>query len=71
MTSPFRPFRNSQFFTDCEECRRRVNLSSAGACSRCRRILCNAHLHGSFFRRLHVDMGAEAVCVKCRQTETA
>ena len=66
MTSPFRPFQRSQLFTQCEECRRTVNLSHAGACSRCRRILCNTHLHGSFLRRLIVDIGADAVCLRCR-----
>jgi hypothetical protein len=67
MTSPFRVFRSSGLWTDCEECRLRVNLSSAGACRRCRRVLCNSHLHGSFFRRLLVDLGAEPVCLRCRR----
>jgi len=67
VTSPFNPFRNSILWTDCEECKLRVNISQAGACVRCRRVLCNGHLHGSFLRRLIVDVGAaEPVCVKCR-----
>ena len=66
MTSPFRPFRRSNLFTQCEECRATVDLTRAGACSQCRRILCDAHLHGSFFRRLYVDLGADALCVRCR-----
>lgn len=71
MTSPFRPFRRSVIFTQCEECRRSVDLTGAGACARCRRILCNAHLHGTFLRRLRVDLGAEAVCLRCRTNPTA
>jgi hypothetical protein len=64
---PLNPFRSSILWTDCEACRLKVNVSSAGACVRCRRILCNGHLHGSFVRRLIVDMGlAEAICSKCR-----
>lgn len=69
MTSPFRVFRSSGLWTQCEECRLQVNLSSAGACRRCRRILCNKHLHGSFVRRLLVDLGADAVCLRCRREE--
>lgn len=69
MTSPFRVFRSSGLWTQCEECRLRVNLSRAGACRRCRRILCNTHLHGSFLRRLLVDFGAEPLCLRCRREE--
>lgn len=58
--------RASALWTQCEECRLTVNVSRAGACSRCRRILCHTHLYGSFFRRLLVDLGAPALCVKCR-----
>ncbi|MEK7403316.1 MAG: hypothetical protein AABZ80_13245 [Gemmatimonadota bacterium] len=67
MTSPFSFFRNSNLWTDCEACREKVNLSQAGACSQCRRVLCNRHLHGSFVRRLLYDIGlTEAVCAECR-----
>lgn len=67
MTGPFAIFRRSSLWTDCEECRLRVNLSKAGACSRCRRILCYTHLHGSFARQLIVDIGfAQPVCKACR-----
>jgi hypothetical protein len=36
-------------------------------------VLCHAHLHGSFFRRLLVDMnlGAQPICVSCRKSATA
>ena len=54
-------------WTECEECRLPVDLTRAGACMRCRRVLCNAHLHGGFLRRLVVDVAlAEPVCVRCR-----
>ena len=67
MPSPFAVFRESNLWTDCEECRLRVNLSRAGACTKCKRILCYTHLHGSFVRRLLIDLGiGENVCIKCR-----
>ncbi|HJQ18970.1 MAG TPA: hypothetical protein VJ867_01390 [Gemmatimonadaceae bacterium] len=67
MTSPLRIFRRSNLLTECEECRLPVDLSRAGGCARCRRVLCNRHLHGSFWRRLIVDVMAQApVCVRCR-----
>jgi hypothetical protein len=66
MNSPFRPFQRSQIYTQCEECRISVDLTGAGACTQCRRILCGEHLHGSVFRRLAVDLGAEALCLRCR-----
>jgi hypothetical protein len=68
MAGAFSPFRNSILWTDCEACKLRVNVSSAGACTKCRRILCNGHLHGSYVRRLIVDVGlAEPVCSNCRE----
>lgn len=59
-------FRNSQVSTDCDQCHGRVDLIKGGVCTRCRRILCAQHLHGSFFRRLLVDLGAASLCVQCR-----
>ena len=68
VTSPFSVFKSSNLWTDCEQCRLRVNLSNAGACAKCKRILCDTHLHGSFARKLIVDLGVGAViCLKCRQ----
>jgi hypothetical protein len=67
----FRVFRQSELWTQCDECRLTFDLSRVGACRRCRRVLCNTHLHGSFFRRLLVDLGAEPVCLKCRQSVSA
>lgn len=62
----FEVFRSSQISTTCDRCGGRVDLIKGGVCSRCRRILCYAHLHGSFWRRLLTDLGAETVCVECR-----
>jgi hypothetical protein len=62
-----RMFQRSEIWTQCEECRRNVDLGRAGGCIECRRVLCHAHLHGSFFRRLLVDVGARPVCVRCRR----
>ena len=64
---PFQVFRHSDLWTQCDECRLTFDLTRVGACARCRRVLCNSHLHGSFFRRLLVDLGAEPVCLKCRE----
>lgn len=59
-------FRSSQVSTDCDQCRGRVDLLKGGVCTRCRRILCYPHLHGSWLRRLLADIGAATICVQCR-----
>ena len=59
-------FRSSQVSTDCDQCRGRVDLLKGGVCTRCRRILCYRHLHGSWLRRLLADIGAPTHCVQCR-----
>ncbi len=59
-------FRSSQITTDCDQCHGRVDLLKGGVCTRCQRILCYGHLHGSWFRRLIADLGAATICVKCR-----
>jgi hypothetical protein len=64
--TPFEMFRSSQLSTDCDQCGGRVDLLKGGVCTRCRRILCYAHLHGSWWRRLITDLGAETICVECR-----
>lgn len=69
MPGGFTLFKASDLWIDCEQCRLRVNLSRAGACRRCRRILCHTHLYGSFFRRLLVDLGAKPLCVRCRHEQ--
>ncbi len=62
----FEIFRSSQISTDCDQCSGRVDLLKGGVCERCRRILCYAHLHGSWLRRLAADLGADTVCLTCR-----
>lgn len=59
-------FRSSDVSTDCDQCQQRVDLLKGGVCSRCRRILCYRHLHGSFVRRLLADIRNDVVCVSCR-----
>jgi hypothetical protein len=53
--------------TDCEICGHRFDMMAGGVCTRCRRVLCARHLHGSWLRRLAVDFGAESLCVECRR----
>jgi hypothetical protein len=68
MMAKFEIFRSSQISTDCDRCGGRVDMMKGGVCTRCRRILCYAHLHGSWVRRLLTDLGAETVCVECRRS---
>jgi hypothetical protein len=65
--TPFRIFQPSIITTDCDRCGGRVDLLKGGVCTSCRRILCYAHLHGSWVRRLVADMRNESVCVECRR----
>ncbi len=62
----FEFFRSSQVTTDCDQCHGRVDLIKGGVCTRCRRILCFNHLHGSFVQRLTADVTGRATCVQCR-----
>ena len=59
-------FRKSIFKTECDECRQPFPVNTGGVCERCRRILCNDHLHGSIARRLAIALGAPYVCPRCR-----
>ena len=61
-----RVFLQTEMATECDACGARFDLVAGGVCSRCRRVLCAAHLHGSFVRRLLVDFGAAPTCVDCR-----
>lgn len=63
---PFRVFQQSGISTDCDRCGGRVDLLKGGVCTRCRRILCYTHLHGSWVRRLLADIRNESICVDCR-----
>jgi hypothetical protein len=63
-------FRKSIFKTECDQCHRPFPVTGGGVCERCRRILCNTHLHGSIVRRMAIAFGARYVCVRCRAGET-
>ena len=52
--------------TECDICDYRFDPIHGGVCDKCQRILCMKHLHGSWIRRLWVDLGAANVCVECR-----
>ena len=59
-------FRRSMFRTACDECRKPFPVNTGGVCDRCRRILCNTHLHGYFVRLIAIALGSPYVCVACR-----
>jgi hypothetical protein len=59
-------FRRSIFRTNCDECEKPFPVNTGGVCDNCRRILCDKHLHGSFFRRIAIAFGAPNRCVDCR-----
>jgi hypothetical protein len=59
-------FTRSRIRTECDVCDYRFDLAHGGICSNCQRILCMKHLHGSWLRRLWVDIGGREVCVACR-----
>ena len=67
----FQLFLSTQMQTECEQCGVRFDLVKGGACVKCRRALCPTHLHGSFARRLLVDLGAQPICLQCRRGVTA
>ena len=59
-------FARSEMATACDECEARFDLLHGGVCTRCQRILCFRHLHGSWLHRLLTDFGRTTVCVRCR-----
>lgn len=61
-----RIFQETNMRTDCDACRVHFDMVKGGVCDKCRRVLCARHLHGSFFRRLLVDLGTAPVCLDCR-----
>jgi hypothetical protein len=63
---PMHIFLPSDISTDCDRCGGRVDLLKGGVCTRCRRILCYTHLHGSWWRRLIADLRNESICIECR-----
>lgn len=54
----------------CDQCRLPFEPTYGGVCTRCRRMLCGAHLYGSIRQRLRGLAGLRAECVRCR-SETA
>ena len=71
MSRRVRVFAQSEIATDCDECGVRFDITSGGACMKCRRVLCAQHLYGSWLRRLAVDFGARPICVDCRESAGA
>ena len=61
-----RIFSRTEMMTQCDECGADFDLVAGGVCSRCKRLLCSRHLHGSWMRRLMLDFGAQPLCVSCR-----
>jgi len=59
-------FKKSIFFSECDRCHVRFHIGAGGVCERCRKILCDDHLHGSLVRRIQVSFGAPPVCIYCR-----
>jgi len=59
--------RKSTITAECDQCHARFDPAQGGLCAACDRILCRTHLHGSWIRRMMVDVGARAVCVDCRR----
>lgn len=65
-------FRESKFRVQCVRCGVPFPAGKGGVCSECRDILCDAHLHGSMFRKLmRAIAGAPAVCTRCTQRAAA
>jgi hypothetical protein len=58
------------FKTECDQCRKLFPVNTGGVCDRCRRILCNDHLHGSFVRRIAIALGVPNRCTDCRAGRT-
>jgi len=63
-------FQKSIFNTECDECGVRFAVNTGGVCTKCRRILCAKHLHGSLVARLMLAFGVASVCSRCRAGES-
>ena len=59
-------FRESSFRTRCERCKTVFPAGKGGVCLECRRILCDAHLHGSLWRKLASSVRRNDICTECR-----
>lgn len=60
-------FRETDVTTDCDACGLYFDIIKGGVCEKCRRILCERHLHGSWSRRLLADVTGRNLCVECRR----
>ncbi len=67
----FRMLRQSDLATECDACGARFDLMTGGTCERCRRILCERHLHGSWARRMLHEFRRPVHCVRCRHEAAA
>ena len=59
-------FRETDVKTDCDACGVFFDLIKGGVCDKCRRILCDRHLNGSWAQRVMADITGKHVCVQCR-----
>lgn len=64
-------FRQTRFRARCDRCHASFAPGHGGVCRQCRAILCDAHLHGSTFRKLLRELtGAAPVCQRCAAGST-
>ena len=63
-------FQKSIFRTECDECGVAFAVNTGGVCTKCRRILCSQHLHGSVVRKMLIAFGVRIECVRCRVGES-
>lgn len=64
-------FKETKFRAQCVRCGVPFPAGKGGVCRECRDILCDAHLHGSTFRKLlRAVTGAPPVCPRCEQRAT-
>jgi hypothetical protein len=59
-------FRDTDVKTNCDACGAFFDLIKGGVCDKCRRILCDRHLNGSWTQRVIADITNKHVCVQCR-----
>jgi hypothetical protein len=61
-----RYLRQTDLRLDCDACGAAFDLMTGGTCERCRRILCERHLHGSWLVRMVHEFRRPVTCVRCR-----
>ncbi len=66
MAEKIRYLRRTTMSTQCDACGADFDLMTGGACERCGRILCAAHLHGSWLQRMVHEFKRPVTCVACR-----